>query len=113
MSEISTRIWVDERLWDQLRSRAQAEGTTVRELIPLLVHQAVVSTPVRPEVVPPATAASREPSPPAASDSTIPVVPLSETYQCGICGAQVRLGGLSNHLGRHLKEQQASDTERS
>lgn len=116
MSEISTRIWLDERIWDDVRRRAEAEGTTIRELIPLLVGRVLA------EPAPASTRAQAPPSaaPPApslaigpASDSGPPVVALSDVYQCGVCGAQIRLGGLSNHLGRHQKEQQATDAERS
>lgn len=118
MSEISTRIWLDERLWNDLRSRAETEGVTVRELIPLLVRQVVSQGPAKDAVVPQETpsAAARQPalapSPPPAEVGP-PIVTLSDVYQCGVCGLQVRLGGLSNHLGRHLKEQQTADAERS
>ncbi|MGH2460150.1 MAG: hypothetical protein ACRDIY_14945 [Chloroflexota bacterium] len=113
MSEISTRVWLDERLWEDVRHRAEAEGTTIRELIPALVRRVVVGSPVleeRPAVAtsPPADA----PLAPAAEPG-VPTVALSDVYQCGVCGAQIRLGGLSNHLGRHLKEQQAAEAERS
>ncbi|HVC32074.1 MAG TPA: hypothetical protein VNL16_01035 [Chloroflexota bacterium] len=113
MSDISTRVWLDERLWDGVRNRAEAEGMTIRELIPRLVRHglnepAVMAEPVA-VAVPSSTPALDSPS----SEPGPPVVALSDVYQCGVCGAQVRLGGLSNHLGRHLKEQQASDAERS
>lgn len=106
MSELSTRVWLDERLWETVRGRAIAEGTTVRELIPRLVKQGV--SPRLVPAVPPAPAAVSRPAPPGP-----PVVALSETYRCDECGAEVRLGGLSNHLGKHLKERQAPQAERS
>jgi len=113
VSEISTRVWLDERLWDDVRHRAEAEGTTIRELIPALVRLVVTGSPIaeeRPAVIahPPADA----PAPPLAEPG-LPTVALSDVYQCGVCGAQIRLGGLSNHLGRHLKEQQSAEAERS
>src|SRR5579883_3476631 len=41
VSEISTRVWLDERLWEDVRLRAEAEGTTIRELIPVLVGRVI------------------------------------------------------------------------
>ncbi len=113
MSDISTRIWLDERIWDRVRRRAEAEQTTIRELIPRLVSQVLDTSSTVSE--PPATATpTSTPSPSATTTETgLPVVTLSDVYQCGVCGAQIRLGGLSNHLGRHQKEQQASEAERS
>ncbi len=105
MGEVSTRIWLDERLWDHLRTRALAEGVTVRELLPRLVRQAVAG-PVSPT----------QPAPPAVrspAEAGLPTVVLAEMYRCDVCGAEVRPGGLSNHLGRHLKERQAGAAERS
>ncbi len=116
LSEISTRIWLDEQLWNEVTNRATAEGTTVRELIPQLVSQCLTSSlasQVSPQMgaAAPAGAASSHLSPP--SEPGPPVVVLSAVYRCGVCGAEVRLGGVSNHLGKHLKEQQSSEVERS
>lgn len=112
MSDISTRVWLPEPLWDVVRARALADGTTVRELIPRLLDQAVTGRPTSgSDAAPVAVAATPATTAPAASEP--PTVPLSDSYQCGVCGAQVRAGGLSNHLGKHLKEQQAAEAERS
>jgi hypothetical protein len=118
VSEISTRIWLDERLWEDLRSQAETEGITVRELIPLLVRQ-VAGKGVAPEAAvsresasAPARPLTPEP-PPLPTAGGPPIVTLTAEYQCGVCGVQIRMGGLSNHLGRHLKEQQSAEAERS
>lgn len=107
MSELSTRIWLDERLWEALLERAAREQTTTRELIPHLVGQAIAG---RAATVPP-------PAPtlplPIAGDADgadgPPLMPLSEVYRCSVCGIQVRLGGVSQHMGKHLKERQAAE----
>lgn len=113
MSDISTRIWLDERIWDRIRRRAEAEQTTIRELIPRLVSEFLDKpTTASAQMAPAAPTTTSSPSE-ATSESGVPVVALSDVYQCGVCGAQIRLGGLSNHLGRHQKEQQASEAERS
>lgn len=111
MSEISTRIWLDEHLWDGVRSRADAEGTTIRALIPELLAQSLASSVARAEPVRPPSVEA--PPQTLSSPAGPPVVGLSDNYLCGVCGAQIRLGGLSNHLGRHVKEQQAAEGERS
>lgn len=122
VTEISTRVWLDEQLWDGLRNRAQAEQTTIRELIPDLLGRALsgeARQPAAPSSPPPlpkpaeplASAPAPVVTPPA--EAGPPVVALSDVYQCGVCGTQIRLGGLSNHLGRHLKEQQSAEGERS
>lgn len=111
MSELSTRVWLDERLWDTVRRRAIAEGTTIRDLIPRLVHQSVnpvarVLTPT-PAPMPAPVTPPASPVATVTADSGPPVMVLAELYRCGECGAEVRLGGVSNHMGRHLKERQA------
>ncbi len=113
MSEISTRVWLDERLWEDVRLRAEAEGTTIRELIPVLVGRVIQAGAVPEERPVIASRSPAETSPTPSTEPGPPTVTLAEVYQCGVCGAQIRLGGLSNHLGRHLKEQQAAEGERS
>ncbi|MHB8576495.1 MAG: hypothetical protein ACYDCQ_14330 [Dehalococcoidia bacterium] len=118
MSEISTRVWLDERLWDAVRQRALREGATARDVIPQLVGQALsgaraAAAPVpQPATVPlPALA----PSPPqalaggepAVGTSGFPIVPMAEQYECGVCHATLRLGAVSQHVNRHLKESQS------
>ncbi len=61
MSEISTRIWLDEPLWSAIRERALARGVTVRE--------------------------------------------LADISHCAVCGQEVKLGAVSQHLGKHRREQ--------
>jgi hypothetical protein len=113
MSELSTRIWLDERLWAALRQRAIAEGVTIAELIPRLVQQTMTApSGVRSQpAAAPAPAPTPEQSGPDEGD--LPTAVLSPSYRCAVCGAEVRLGGLSNHLGKHLKERAASEAERS
>jgi hypothetical protein len=41
------------------------------------------------------------------------MVPLADVYRCGVCGAEMRLGGVSNHMGKHKKEREAAEAERS
>ncbi|HEX5505424.1 MAG TPA: hypothetical protein VFW96_22595 [Thermomicrobiales bacterium] len=113
MTEISTRVWLEEGQWDTVRERAVAEGTTVRALIPRLLERALAGGPPRPEAAPPPPAPAPPPPPAATEDAGPPVVALAPVYTCAVCGAQVRAGGLSNHLGKHLKEQQAAEAERS
>lgn len=115
LRELSTRIWLDEELWNAIRSRAIAERTTVRALIPHLLGQIVAGqrgVPSVPEILsrPPGTT---PPAAPAPAEAGPPVVVLAEMYRCDICGAEVRLGGLSNHMGKHLKERRAAEAEGS
>ena len=120
MSEVSTRIWLDEGLWDELRRRAIRERVLVRELIPRLLAQNAVAA-VRaavppPPVAPPAATAPAAPPPAQASapiDDGPPVVPMAEVYRCGVCGAEIKLGAVSQHINRHLKEAQAAEAARS
>jgi hypothetical protein len=113
VNEISTRIWLDERLWDGIRKRAETEGITIRELIPRLVGEVLSEPSPRKEQTASTSPAQTHPAESPLAESGPPIVALSDVYQCGVCGAQIRLGGLSNHLGRHQKEQQAMDAERS
>ena len=114
MNEISTRIWLDERVWKEIADRARAEGTTVRELIPQFVRQSLGARPsVAVDASQSAPSVPTSPSSSPASEPGLPVVLLSDAYGCGVCGAEVRLGGLSNHLAKHRKEQEASELERS
>jgi hypothetical protein len=115
MSEISTRIWLDERMWNEVASRAVLERTTVRELLPQLVSQSLGgAATLMPEgdhqPVPSSAGSSAQAQTPEAG---LPVIPLSDVYCCGVCGAEVRLGGVSNHLGKHKKEREATEAERS
>lgn len=112
MSEISTRIWLDEQLWHKVRSRAVAEGITVRELLPRLLGQIVTETPpkARPVAMP-----KVEVSPviTPVAESGPPTIVLSDIYRCGVCGTEVKVGGLTIHMGKHMKEQRANEGERS
>ncbi|MGI8552439.1 MAG: hypothetical protein ACR2PL_16865 [Dehalococcoidia bacterium] len=115
MNELSTRIWLDERLWQTLSGRAIAEGTTVRDLIPKLIDQAVTGA-TRP--APPASLAQAAKEAASAMVNLMPdagpqTVAPAETYRCAECGAQLRVGGLSIHLSKHVKEQQTQEAERS
>lgn len=115
MSEVSTRIWLDERVWNEVASRAVLERTTVRELLPQLVSQSLggAATPVSEgdrQAVPSSSGSSAQAQ---TSEAGLPVIPLSDAYCCGVCEAEVRLGGVSNHLGKHKKEREASEAERS
>jgi hypothetical protein len=38
---------------------------------------------------------------------------LSDIYRCGVCGTEIRLGGVSQHMNKHKKEREASEAERS
>ena len=101
MSQRSTRVWLEEELWEEMRRRSIAKGTTVRELIPHLLGQALSRSSG------PAEAGERPPSPPAipeAEGEGPPTVPLAEEYRCGVCGGIYKLGGLSTHLRRHSDE---------
>ena len=111
MADISTRVWLDEDLWEAVRRRAVTEGVTVRELIPHLLGCALAQSgpggqagtaalPVGP---------SGECTDTAAAPGGPPEVPLAEAYICGVCGEELKLSRLSAHLGKHLKEQQASE----
>jgi len=118
VSEISTRIWLDERLWNEVTDRAVTEGMTVRELIPRLVSRCltVASAPAwqtGSEAGPIAPAGASPSAESPAAEPGLPVVALSDVYRCGICGAEVRLGGVSQHMNKHKKEREASEVERS
>lgn len=114
MGEVSTRIWLDEGLWDEIRSRAIADGVTVRELLPRLVAQALSGPSARAEPqVPTAPGGAGSPAAGAVAESGPPVLVLSDVYRCDVCGAQVKLGGMTIHMGKHAKERQAPETERS
>jgi len=113
LSEMSTRIWLDEQVWHKVRSRAVAEGTTVRELIPRLISQVLAELPTKAKPA----AAPLVPVAPGAinanTESGPPTVPLSDVYRCGVCGGEVKVGGLTIHMGKHVKEQRANGAERS
>jgi hypothetical protein len=118
VSEISTRIWLDERLWNEVTDRAVTEGMTVRELIPRLVNRclavASASTWQTGSEAGPIAPAGALPSPDSpAAEPGLPVVALSDIYRCGVCGAEVRLGGVSQHMNKHKKERESSEAERS
>jgi hypothetical protein len=98
VSEISTRVWLDERLRGEVSNQAIAEGMTVRELIPRLVSRSLAPHP--------ASQADRQvslPTPaavPASDESSTaqpgpPILALADVYRCGVCGAEIRLGGVS------------------
>ncbi len=112
MGEISTRVWLDESLWNKIRERAVADDLTVRELIPRLVERALAAPPARAE---PKTEPAVAP-PPAARETAepgLPTIVLSDLYHCDVCGGQVKLGGLTIHMGKHMKERQTAEAERS
>lgn len=117
MSEISTRVWLDEHVWIEVTNRAVIEGMTVRELIPRLVQQslpvALTSAGQGEPYSDPQTPAAATLTESVDTTSGLPVVTLSDVYRCGICGAEVRLGGLSNHIGKHKKEREAAEAEGS
>jgi len=113
LGEISTRIWLDEGLWDEIRSRAIADGVTVRELLPRLVAQALSGASARAEPPVPAPRSAGSSAASAAAESGPPVLVLSDIYRCDVCGAQVKLGGMTIHMGKHMKERQAPEAERS
>ncbi|MBI4318459.1 MAG: hypothetical protein HY675_08215, partial [Chloroflexi bacterium] len=106
MSEVSTRVWLNEELWQKVRDRAIADGTTVRELIPQLIGQSLREVATKGE--PKKTPAVEAPTPTAAQRSSgPPVIELAEVYRCGVCGTDVKMGGLTIHMGKHMKERQA------
>jgi len=116
VSEVSTRIWLDEALWEELVRRATAQGTTIRELVPRLLAAALSPSTTASEASAPGSPAAnaRESREAVAGEEggaqTGPtVVPLAEVYRCAVCGEEVRLSRLSAHLGRHLKESQTSE----
>ncbi|MBV9281229.1 MAG: hypothetical protein JOZ41_14205 [Chloroflexi bacterium] len=114
MSEVSTRIWLDDQLWEAVTNRAVTEGITVRELIPRLVDQSMTVAPAPVGQADAAEPARTLPLPEIAEgEASLPILPLADVYRCAICGAEVRLGGVSNHLGKHKKEREASEAERS
>ncbi len=94
MSEISTRVWLDEGLWQKVRNRAIADGTTVRELIPRLITQILSQAPTK--GAPPGKARAVEVPPPPSTPATSgpPVIELSDVYHCGVCGTDVKVGGM-------------------
>ncbi len=112
MGATSTRIWLEDSLWDQVARMAVSEGTTVRELLPRLIAGSLAGS-----LAPPLPSAPRATVGPAADEPSVtagpPVVTLAEAYRCGECGAQIKTAGLSAHLGKHLRERQAAETERS
>ena len=113
MSEISTRIWLEERLWDAVTNLAIREGTTVRELLPRLISRSLTE-PYAGSGQPTFHLEESGPSAPGpAAEPGPPVAVLAEVYRCNECGAQIKLAGLSAHLGKHLRERQASEAERS
>jgi hypothetical protein len=113
LTELSTRIWLEEGLWNQVSTRAIAEGTTLRELIPKLLG-AAVSVQAAPAAPSPGSAAQVErEAGDSAEDTGPPVIVLSDVYCCAVCGAQVKVGGLTAHMGKHVKERQAVEAERS
>ena len=115
LSEVSTRLWFEEGLWNALSRRAIAEHITIRELAPRLVNEALRGA-TRPAAAPhPQPVQAPLPPAPVASDAAAgpPVVPMAETYICGVCGAEIKLGAVSQHINRHLKEQQAAQAARS
>lgn len=95
MSEVSTRVWLDEALWDELRRRAIREGVLVRDLIPRLPAQN-------------AAGAGRTVAPGRPDDGGPPVAPMAEVYRCGACGAAV-----NQHINRHHKKAQTAAAVRS
>lgn len=114
MSEVSTRIWLDERLWNEIMDKAMSEGITVRELIPRLVRRSIMGAPTSARQGGPAAEAVSAPSTGSASPQQgPPVMALSDVYRCGVCDAEIRLGGVSQHMNKHKKEREASEEERS
>lgn len=113
MSEISTRVWLDEELWQKVRNRAIADGTTVRELIPRLITQILSEAPAK--GAPPAKARAVEAPIPVSAPETSgpPVIELAEVYRCGVCGVDIKVGGLTIHMGKHMKELKAQQAEGS
>jgi hypothetical protein len=90
------------------------EGTTVRELIPQLVKQSLAaSVQTRSATPAPQPAATPSINVETVAEDGMPVMPLADVYRCGICGAEMRLGGVSNHMGKHKKEREAAEAERS
>jgi hypothetical protein len=113
MGEVSTRVWLDERLWQEVTNRALSERTTVRELIPELVSRSLTADPATSEPAlrtGPGAAPSIES---LAGENGPPVMALSDVYRCGVCGMEIRLGGVSQHMNKHKKEREAAEAERS
>jgi hypothetical protein len=104
---------LEERLWNAVTNRAVTEGTTVRELIPLLVNQSLAAPRTMQNSHPAAVSVSAPPVAAEPGESGLPVMPLADIYRCGVCGAEMRLGGVSNHMGKHKKEREAAEAERS
>jgi hypothetical protein len=130
VSEVSTRLWFEEPLWDAVSRRAIAEGTTVRELAPRLIEaglrgaahgSALPTTPAAPAPAAAPTPLTPTPTPPQpapATDAALaldrpPIVVMSELYTCGVCNAELKLGAVSQHVNRHLKEHLAAQAARS
>ncbi len=109
MTDISTRVWLDEKLWEALRRRAVAEGTTARDLIPRLLGRALAEgrAGAQASVAAAPVAAPAESVGAAGPSVGTPVVPLVEAYICGVCGEELKPSRLSAHLGKHVREQQA------
>jgi hypothetical protein len=125
VSEVSTRLWFEEPLWDAVSRRAIAEGTTVRELAPRLIEAGLRGAPhgspapATPAAPVPAAPPPPTPSQPASAPEAAlalarpPIVVMSELYTCGVCNAELKLGAVSQHVNRHLKEHLAAQAARS
>jgi hypothetical protein len=105
--------------------RAIAEGTTVRELAPRLIEAGLRGAPhgspapATPAAPVPAAPPPPTPSQPASAPEAAlalarpPIVVMSELYTCGVCNAELKLGAVSQHVNRHLKEHLAAQAARS
>ncbi|MCL5257411.1 MAG: hypothetical protein M1319_06400 [Chloroflexi bacterium] len=113
MSEISTRVWLSDDLWQKVRKLAIARKTTVREEIPRLIGQALSESPSEPGLPAKAPSIGTSPTVPKQTESGLPIIELHEVYRCAVCGADVKVGGLTMHMGKHMKELRAREAERS
>jgi hypothetical protein len=113
LREVSTRVWLDGELWEQLSDRAIAEGVTVRDLVPRLVGQAIAPAPPAPVARAPLVSATSAPAGAPPVESGPPILVLSDVYRCAVCDAVVKVGGLTIHMGKHMKELRAPEAERS
>lgn len=113
MSEISTRIWLDEKLWQAVRDRAIAEGITARELIPRLLNQALSEALTVASHPPTIEASAGPPIERLLTEAGPPVVTVADVYRCAACNAEVKAGGIGIHISKHIKERQAQQLERS